>query len=416
MKAKGRQSEPGNNNLVPPEMPAPESYRMALLPPYLLGAVNALNDKLRAQGHDIIDLGMGNPVDPVPPEALQQLSESLADPGNHRYANARGIIELRRAAADFYARRYNVELNPEEEVIAAIGSKEAFSHLCLSTMGPGDLCVVPTPAFTMHRWPPMIAGAHVRGVKMVEEEPGPQLLDDLTHVFETEQPRPKFLILNFPHNPTAKMVDLSFFEEIADRARRFGFWVIHDFAYGMTCFDGKRAPSFLQAKGAKEVGVETMTMSKQYNMAGWRIGFMFGHRRLIGCLARIKGYFDYGLFKSAQLGAIRALNEGDEFIEKQAAVYEKRRDVLLESLTEAGWGNVRKQSGTMFSWQELPACARSLGSLQFCLKLAENAGVSFTPGAGFGVDGEGFVRIALVADEDRLREAGHRIKGFLQEL
>jgi alanine-synthesizing transaminase len=234
-------------------------------------------------------------------------------------------------------------------------------------------------------------------------------------MFEKTEPRPKFLILNFPHNPTAKMVAPGFYEEVVAMAKRIGFWVVNDFAYGLTTYDERRAPSFLAVKGAKDVGAELFTMSKQHNMAGWRIGFFAGNARLVECLGVVKGYFDYGHNQALQLGAVKALDSGDQFIREQCAVYQKRRDALLAGLAEAGWGRLGKQHGTMFTWQRMPDCVRQMGSLDFCFKLAEKAGVSFTPGIAFGPEGEGFVRIALVADEDRIREACRRVKTFLNK-
>lgn len=399
---------------IPAGFPKPDAPRMGLLPPYLLGRVNAFNDQLRARGVDVIDLGMGNPVDPVQDEVLDEMRAALHDVKNHRYSQAKGILPLREAFARHYARYFGVTLDPEKEVIAALGSKEAFSHLCLAILGPQDACVVPTPAFTIHLYAPIIAGAHPIGVFMDEENPGAKLLSDIRRVFETVRPRPKLLVLNFPHNPTAKTVDLAFYEEAVAMARHFKFWLLNDFAYGHSCFDGYKAPSVLQVKGAKEVAVETYTMSKPFNMAGWRVGFLAGNPHLVDALGRIKGYFDYGLFQCVQLAAKVALDQGDGLIARQAALYQARRDVLLSGLERVGWGRTVKNRATMFTWQALPAKYRDLPSLDFSFKLAEETGVSFTPGGGFGEEGEGYVRMALVESEARINEACARIGKFLK--
>lgn len=400
---------------IPPGFPPVDAHRMSYLPPYLIGRINMLNDELRAKGVDVIDLGMGNPVDPVQPEVIETMKASLADAKNHRYSQAKGILPLKEAFSRHYQRHYNVELDPKTEVIATIGSKEAFSHLCLAILGPNDSLVVPTPAFTIHMYAPIIAGAHPIGVFQDEEQPGAKLLGDIKRVFETVRPRPKFLVLNYPHNPTAKTVDLGFYEEAVAMARHFKFWLLNDFAYGHSCFDGYKAPSVLQVKGAKEVAVETFTMSKPYNMAGWRVGFLCGNPHLIDALGRIKGYFDYGIFQSVQLSAATALDHGDGFIKQQAKVYQTRRDALLAGLEGAGWGKTVKNRGTMFTWQALPRKFRGMGAVDFCFKLAEATGVSFIPGSGFGDEGEGYLRMALVETEARIAEACKRIGKFIKE-
>ena len=395
-------------------MPPILAPRMSLLPPYLASRINAFNDALRARGVDIIDLGMGNPVDPVAANVIGTLKEALDDPRNHRYSQAAGILPLREAFARHYARQYDVSLDPKKEVIVSIGSKDAFSHLCMAVLGSQDACVVPTPAYAPHLYAPMIAGAHVAGVFMEEEQPGRGLLDAIKSVFETLRPRPKFLVLNFPQNPTARTVDLHFFEEIVSMARHYKFWVLNDLAYGHSCFDGYKAPSILQARGAKDVAVEMFTMSKPYSMAGWRIGFLAGQSRLIEALAAIKPYFDYGHFQCLQLGAVTALDTGDKGILEQAHIYQRRRDALLDGLEKNGWGKTIRNRATMFSWQRVPEKMNAMGSLAFAERLAEN-GVSFFPGAGFGSEGEGFVRIALVEDETRIRLACERIGKFLKQ-
>ena len=397
-------------------MPPVSAARMKLLPNYLASQINASNDKLRAQGVDVIDLGMGNPIDPVAPNVIAALKESLDQPRNHRYSQATGIASLKEALARHYQRHFNVGLSPDKEVIMSLGSKDAFSHLCLALLGSQDACVIPTPAYAPHLYAPQIAGAHVVGVFLEEENPGKKLLADIKYVFETVRPRPKFLILNFPHNPTAKTVDPSFFDEVVCMAKSMKFWVLNDLAYGHSCFDGYKAPSILQAKGARDVAVEMFTMSKPYSMAGWRVGFLTGNRHLIDSLSRIKPYFDYGHFQSIQIASAVALDTGDQGIKDLALIYQRRRDVLLAGLERNGWGRTVRNRGTMFSWQAVPERFRSegVGSIDFCRMLAEKSGVSFFPGAGFGAEGEGFVRMALVESEARIEEACTRIGKFLR--
>jgi alanine-synthesizing transaminase len=395
-------------------MPAIDGGRLRLLPPYLASQINALNAELRARGTDVIDLGMGNPVDAVADNVIAALKEAVAKPENHRYSPATGIKPLKDAFARHYARHYNVALDADKEVIVSIGSKDAFSHLCVAILGPQDACVLPTPSYPPHLYAPQISGAHVVGVFMEEENPGKQLLADIRRVFETVRPRPKFLILNFPNNPTAKTVDLPFFEEAVALARHFKFWLLNDMAYGHSCFDGYKAPSILQVKGAKDVAVEMFTMSKPYSMAGWRVGFLAGNAQLIDALTRIKPYFDYGHFTPIQLASVVALDTGDKYITDQALIYEKRRNALLTGLEQNGWGKTIKNRATMFSWQRVPEAFRQRGSIDFCRGLVESTGVSFFPGGGFGQEGEGFVRIALVEQEARITEGCKRIGKFLK--
>jgi len=400
---------------TPEGFPAPASHRVAQLPPYILARLNNLNDELRAKGVDVIDFGMGNPIDPVMPEVVDEMSAALRQTQNHRYCQPRGIAQLRRALSAHYQRHFGVTLDPEKEVLMTIGSKDALSHLCLAVLNPTDACVVPCPAYMIHRYAPILAGAHTIGVQIEEEQPGKQLLADIQNVFERVFPTPKILILNFPHNPTAKTVDAGFFEEAVAMARHFKFWLLNDFAYGHTCYDGYKAPSLLQVKGAKDVAVETFTMSKPYSMAGWRLGFMAGNPQLVDLLARVKQYFDYGHFQCIQLAATVALERGDSFIDHQARIYQRRRDVLLEGLQAAAWGPLVRSHATMFTWQPLPEKYREMPSMDFGLTLAEKIGVSFSPGAGFGEEGEGWLRMALVEPEDRIREACRRVAKFLKE-
>lgn len=402
--------EPGQysaESLVSTEMPAVASARMHRLPPYLFGRINAMKAELRKRGVDIIDLGMGNPNDPTPQVIVDKLCEAAQDKRNQRYSVSAGVFNLRREIARHYEKYWSVELDPACEVIATLGSKEGFSHLCLAVLGPGDVALTPTPAFPIHIYGPVIAGANVIGISMTQGDEA--LLGNIAHMCEYLFPRPKILILNYPHNPTAHCVEIGFFEEVVAMAKRFGFYVIHDFAYGLTTFDGWRAPSFLQARGAKEVGVETGTLSKAYNMAGWRIGCIVGDRDMVDVLGRIKGYYDYGIFQAIQIAAIIALRQCDEEVVKQAKVYEGRRDCLCEGLKHAGW-SPEKPKATMFAWVPIPEKYREMGSIEFALQALQKAEVAVAPGRGFGEDGEGYLRIALVENEKRLQQAVRQIR------
>jgi len=388
-------------------MPAVASERMRRLPPYLFGKINALKSALRRQGVDVIDLGMGNPNDPTPQLVVDKLREAAQDKRNQRYSVSVGIYNLRREVSVFYEKHWGVSLDPEKEVICTLGSKEGFSHLCLATLGPGDVALTPTPAFPIHIYGPVLAGANVLGVSMNQGEE--VLLRNIAHMCENLFPSPKILIINYPHNPTTRTVELGFFEEIVKMAKQYGFYVIHDFAYGLTTFDGYKAPSFLQVKGAKDVGVETSTMSKGYNMAGWRMGFCVGNRDMVDVLGKIKGYYDYGIFQAIQIATIMALRHCEEDMLRQQKVYEARRDVLCESLERAGW-TAPKPKATMFAWVQIPEPYRSMGSIEFAVQCLQKAEVAIAPGRGFGEDGEGYVRIALVENENRLRQAVRQIR------
>src|SRR6059058_6317748 len=317
------QSEP---NAAPGPFQIDVADRVKRLPPYLFGRINDLKQRKRRAGVDIIDLGMGNPTDVPDPQVVEKLCEAAQDERNHRYSVSNGLRNLRREVALRYARRHGVELNPETEVLAGLGSKEVFSHMCLALLGPGDTAVVPAPSFPIHVYAVALASGNVISLDCTQPD---RFLSSVATVAEHLYPRPKLLILNFPHNPTTTVVERDFFVEVVKLARRFGFMVIHDFAYGDVCFDGYKAPSFLSVPGAKDVGVETITMSKGYNMAGWRLGFCAGNPEMVRALATIKGYYDYGIFQAVQVAAIIALRTGDEFARKQALEYQKRRDVLV---------------------------------------------------------------------------------------
>ncbi len=388
------------------------AQRITRLPPYLFGRLNALKLSKRQAGADIIDLGMGNPSDRAPQVVIDKLCEAAQDPRNHRYSASKGIKNLRGEIAKKYERLWNVRLDPETEVLACIGSKEGFSHLCLAMLGPGDTAVVPDPAFPIHNYSVALAGANVVTVPLGNDA---KFLNTIAMVCERLYPKPKLLILNFPHNPTAMTVEEGFFETVVDVAKRFGIAVIHDFAYGQTCFDGYKAPSFLSVKGAKDVGVEFITMSKPYNMAGFRVGFAAGNKDMLDYLATIKGYYDYGIFQAVQIASIIALRDCDEDIIAQNERYRSRRDVVCEGLSRVGW-EVEKPRATMFVWAKVPQKHyRGKGSIDYAIDLMEHAEVAIAPGRAFGENGEGYMRIALVENEQRLRQAVRNISRFVQE-
>lgn len=389
------------------DIPPMAAARMHRLPPYLFGRINALKYSLRRKGVDIIDLGMGNPNDPTPERIVDKLCESAKIKRNQRYSASRGVFNLRRELAKFYEKRWNVKLDPDKEVIATIGSKEGFSHLCLASLGPGDVVLTPTPSFPIHIYSPIIAGANVIGVSMKDGDEA--LLRRIAEMCRTVTPRPKIVTLNFPHNPTAHTIEIGFFEEIVKLAKQFKFYVIHDFAYGLTTFDDYKAPSFLQIPGAKDVGVEMMTMSKGYNMAGWRIGFVAGNADMVELLASIKGYYDYGIFQAIQIATIIALRHCEEEMLEQAKIYEQRRDCLCEGLNQAGW-EVAKPKASMFVWAKIPEPYIKMGSIEFAIQCLQKAEVAVAPGRGFGEDGEGYLRIALVENEKRMQQAIRQIR------
>jgi len=387
--------------------------RIKRLPPYLFGRLNALKHSKRQQQIDIIDLGMGNPLDPTPQVIVDKLCEAARDQRNQRYSVSKGVFNLRREMALKYKRKWDVELDPNSEIIACVGSKEGFSHMCLAMLGPGDTAIVADPAFPIHIYAVALAGANVVTVPLGNTE---QSLQDMIHVCEKLYPRPKVMILNFPHNPTAMTVDdIGYFETVVDFAKKMHIAVIHDFAYGETCFDGYKAPSFMSAKGAKDVGVEFTTMSKPYNMAGFRIGFAVGNKTMIDALGTVKGYYDYGIFQAIQIASIVAMRECDKDIEEQNLKYQSRRDVICDGLNQIGW-QVEKPRGSMFVWARVPEeQTKGKGSIDFAMDLMEYANVSIAPGRAFGENGEHYMRIALVENENRLRQAVRNIKRFVQK-
>src|ERR1700736_2943055 len=368
------QSEP-NTSEFPFRIDVAE--RVKRLPPYLFGKINDLKYRKRRAGVDVIDLGMGNPTDVPDPQVIDKLCEAARDERNHRYSVSNGLYNLRREAALRYARLHDVHLDPDTEVLAGLGSKEVFSHMCLALMGPGDTAIVPAPSFPIHVYAVALASGNVISLDCTQPD---RFLSSVASVAEHLYPRPKVLILNFPHNPTTTVVERDFFVDVVALARRYGFMVIHDFAYGDVCFDGYRAPSFLSVPGAKEVGVETITMSKGYNMAGWRLGFCAGNSEMVRALATIKGYYDYGIFQAVQVAAILALRHGDEQVDRQALEYQKRRDVLVDGLRRIGWEVERPRAG-MFVWARDPEEWRQKrGSIGLAMKLLAGAGGAGRPG------------------------------------
>jgi alanine-synthesizing transaminase len=387
------------------------SPRIQRLPPYLFGRINKMKYDKRVAGIDIIDLGMGNPTDPTPACVVDKLKEAAIDPRNHRYSVSNGIAGLRREVARKYKDRFGVDLEPETEVISTIGSKEGFSHLRLAMLGPGDTVVVGDPAFPIHIYAPAMAGANVVRVPLGNDQ---AFLDRIEQVLAELYPTPKLLILNYPHNPTAMTIEPGFWDKAIEMCRRHGVMIISDFAYGEINFDGYRAPSFLAAAGAKEIGVEFTTMSKSYNMAGWRVGFCSGNAEMVKALATIKGYYDYGHFAPIQIASVIAMRECQQTPQEQSRLYEERRDVVCRGLDKLGWTYDRPKA-SMFVWARInPAHFQpNEGTLDFCLRMMDEAEVALAPGRAFGEHGEGFVRIALVENDQRLKQAMNNLERAL---
>lgn len=383
--------------------------RIKRLPPYVFAIVTSMKIEARRRGEDIIDLGMGNPDQGTPQHIVDKLIEAAQNPKNHRYSASKGITKLRAAICDWYKRRYDVSLDPETEAVVTIGSKEGLSHLALATIEPGDVVLTTTPAYPIHPYSVIIAGGEVRSIPLRKDA---DFFADLTEAFKNTWPRPKMLIINFPNNPTTMVVDLDFFQKIADFARENNIIVVHDLAYADLNFDGYRAPSFLQAKGAKDVGVEFFSLTKSYNMAGWRVGFCCGNKEVVGALIKIKSYLDYGMFQPIQIASIIALNGPQDCVKEISDMYQSRRDVLVDGLNKAGW-LIEKPKATMFVWAEIPEPFKKMGSLEFSKFLIKEAKVAVSPGIGFGEYGEGYVRFALVENEHRIRQA---VKGIRQAL
>ena len=388
-----------------------EFHRISRLPPYVFNIVNELKAKARAAGEDIIDFGMGNPDQPTPQHIVDKLIEAVQRPDTHRYSVSKGIPRLRKAICDWYKTRYDVDLDPETEAIVTIGSKEGLAHLALATLGPGDVVLVPNPAYPIHPYGVVIAGADLRHVPMV---PGGDFFEELQKAIVDSWPKPKMLILNFPGNPTTECVELDFFEKIIAVAKEHNIWVVQDIAYADIVFDGYKAPSILQVEGAKDIAVEFFSMSKSYNMPGWRVGFMCGNKELVSALARIKSYLDYGTFAPIQIAAIAALEGPQECVTEIAEMYRKRRDVLCEGLNAAGWP-VIKPKATMFVWAKIPEAYQAMGSLEFSKKLLLEAKVAVAPGVGFGQYGDDHVRFGLIENEHRTRQAVRGIRLMMKK-
>jgi alanine-synthesizing transaminase len=388
-----------------------EFYRIKRLPPYVFAQVNALKARLRQQGHDIIDLGMGNPDSPTPQHIVEKLKQVVDNGDTHGYSVSRGIAGLRKAQAAYYARRFGVDLDPETQIVATIGSKEGLANLVQAITGPSDIVLVPNPSYPIHAYGAVIAGASVRYLPSI---PGMRLAEQLERAIRHTTPKPVALILNYPSNPTAETVDLAFYEEIIAICRQHGVYVISDLAYCEIYFDGNPPPSILQVKGAEDIAVEFTSLSKSYAMAGWRVGFAAGNKRLIHALTRIKSYLDYGMFTPIQVAATAALNGPQDCVEGFRALYKERRDVLVDGLAKAGWP-VPSPKASMFIWAPLPEAFAQYGSLAFSKLLIQHAGVAVAPGIGFGEYGDGFVRIALVENKQRLRQAIRNIKQLLQQ-
>ncbi|EIJ42206.1 aspartate/tyrosine/aromatic aminotransferase [Beggiatoa alba B18LD] len=385
--------------------------RIKRLPPYVFGIVNELKAQARARGEDIIDFGMGNPDQPTPKHIVDKLVEAAQRKDTHRYSMSRGIPRLRRAIVRWYAQRYDVTLDPESEAIVTIGSKEGLAHLALATLGPGDSVLVPNPAYPIHPYGFVIAGADIRHVPLI---PGVDFFAELSRAIVDSWPRPKMLVISFPANPTTQCVELDFFQKVVDIAREHQIWVIHDLAYADIVFDGYTAPSILQIPGAKEVAVESFSMSKSYNMPGWRVGFMCGNPILIGALAKMKSYLDYGTFTPIQVAAITALEESQECVSQIRDMYLERRDVLCDSLNNIGW-NVTHPKGSMFVWAKIPEPYQAMGSLEFTKKLISDAHVAVSPGIGFGSYGDDHVRFALIENPHRTRQAIRGIRDMFRK-
>ena len=378
-----------------------EFARLDRLPPYTFAVVNEIKMEARRAGEDIIDLGMGNPDLGTPDHVVAKLIEASQKPHNHRYSASRGITKLRAAISDWYKRRFDVAVDPESEVIVTIGVKEGMSHLVLVTIRPGDVVFTPNPTYPIHPYSAIIAGGDVRGIPV---GPGADFFENLMHATQQSWPRPKLLILSYPHNPTTEVVDLDFFQKVVDFAKENNIMLIHDFSYADLVFDGYEAPSMLQAKGAKDVGVEFFSLSKSYSMPGWRVGFCVGNRETVGALQRIKSYLDYGIFQPIQIAAIIALNGPQDCVQQVRDTYRSRRDTLVTGLNRVGW-DVNSPKGTMFVWARIPDLFVDMGSVEFSKFLIRDAGVAVSPGRGFGEYGDEYVRFALIENDMRINQA-----------
>jgi alanine-synthesizing transaminase len=389
-----------------------EFQRIKRLPPYVFSIIDGMKMAARHRGEDIVDFGMGNPDAATPPHVVAKLVEAASKPQNHRYSVSRGIYKLRTAICDWYKRRYAVDLDSDTEAIVTIGAKEGISHLAWATIDPGDVVLCPSPTYPIHQYAVVLAGGDLRCVPLTTSE---EFFGRLEEAIRQSWPKPKMLIISFPHNPTTQVVQRDFFERVVQTAKEHNFIVVHDLAYADLTFDGYEAPSFLQAAGAKDVGVEFFSLSKSYNMPGWRVGFCVGNREVIHALARIKSYLDYGIFQPIQIAAIQALNGPQDCVEEIRSLYQKRRDSLIDGLDRAGW-YIPKPKGTMFVWAEIPAPAKKMGSVEFSKYLLQEAQVAVSPGIGFGQYGDEHVRFALIENEHRTKQAVRKIKRALGKL
>ena len=387
-----------------------EFYRIRRLPPYVFAEVNAMKASARARGEDIVDLGMGNPDGAPPPHVIEKLAEVARNPRAHRYSASKGISGLRRAQAGYYLRRFGVELDPESEVIVTLGSKEGLANLAQAITAPGDVVLAPNPSYPIHQFGFIIAGAAIRSIPAA---PGEAFFDMLERAVRFTVPKPSVLVIGYPSNPTAYVADLPFYERVVGFAREHGLWVISDLAYAEIYFGDEPTPSILQVAGAKEVAVEFTSMSKTYSMAGWRVGFAVGNARLVGALARVKSYLDYGAFTPVQAAAVAAINGPQDIVAANRRLYRARRDCLVERFGRAGW-DIPPPEASMFAWAPLPEKFRHLGSVEFAKRLLAEAHVAVAPGVGFGEEGEGYVRIALVENEQRIRQAARAVKALLR--
>ncbi|MHA7820050.1 MAG: LL-diaminopimelate aminotransferase [Erythrobacter sp.] len=387
-------------------------YRMKRLPPYVIAEVNAMRHAARQAGQDIIDLGMGNPDQPPPQHVIDKLCEVAAKPDAHGYSQSKGIPGLRRAQANYYARRFGVELDPDSEVVVTMGSKEGLGSLATAITAPGDVVLAPNPSYPIHTFGFIIAGATIRSIPTTPDE---EYWRSLETAMNYTVPRPSVLVVSYPSNPTAEVVDLAFYERLVAWAKENEVWVLSDLAYSELYYDDEPTPSIMQVKGAKDVAVEFTSMSKTYSMAGWRMGFAVGNKQLIAALTRVKSYLDYGAFTPIQAAACAALNGPQDIVETNRNLYRKRRDVMVESFARAGW-DVPPPPASMFAWAPLPPALREMGSLEFSKQLLTEAQVAVAPGVGYGEKGEGYVRIAMVENEQRLRQAARNIKRYLSSL
>ncbi len=387
-----------------------KSERIANLPPYIFERINRLKAQARADGHDVIDLGMGNPDLPTPPHIVAKLKEAVDDPKTHRYSASKGIKGLRRAIVEWYANRFGVALDQEKEVVSVIGSKEGLCHFALAAFNSGEAILAPNPTYPAHYFPFKILGVRTVDMPLLPEN---KFLPDLGKINLKIEPRPKAMLLSFPHNPTTAVAGLDFMKEAVDFCRRNNLFLLHDLAYGELVFDGGSAPSILQVPGAKELAIEFYSLSKTYNMAGWRVGFAVGNEELVGALVKLKSYYDYGIFTPIQVAAIAAMKGPQDCVAQTRETYQKRRDVMVSCLKKAGW-DVPVSPATMYLWAPLPEKMRAIGSLEFATLLMDRADVAVSPGVGFGPYGEGFVRMALVENEQRLRQAARNIAKIIQ--